>query len=433
MAVLLKLEGAVSPASADYIIRGLEHAEARRAALVVLQMDTPGGLDTSMREIIRAILASPVPVAGFVAPSGARAASAGTYILYASHVAAMAPGTNLGAATPVAVGGDGFLPGGGQDEPDQDEAADDETSKAQPRSAGEAKAVNDAVAYIRGLAELRGRNADWAEKAVRDAASLSSRAAEREQVIDFVAASVGDLLEQANGRTVQVARNDVRLGTSNLSVEALDPDWRTQILGVITNPNVALIFMMLGIYGLIFEFLNPGALVPGTVGAVCLLVGLYALAVLPVTYAGAGLMVLGIGLVVAEALAPSFGVLGIGGTVALLLGATILFDTDIPGLQLSWPVLGGVAVASLGLTLVIMRLAWTSHRREVVTGPQTLVGARATVQDWSGTKGHVFVQGERWNAVSSDPIVPGQDVRIIGLDGLTLQVVPVSPGQQQPH
>ncbi|WEX11147.1 nodulation protein NfeD [Chelativorans sp. AA-79] len=431
-AVLLRLDGAVSPATADYISRGLERAAGREAKLVVLQMNTPGGLDTSMREIILAILASPVPVASYVAPSGARAASAGTYILYASHVAAMAPGTNLGAATPVAIGG-GF-PFGADEEPSgaEDGEAAEETEGGDgqaPRSASEAKAINDAVAYIRGLAELRGRNADWAERAVRQAASLSSTVAEREGVIDFLAGSVEDVLAQADGRRVRTSQGTLTLDTAGLSVDEMEPDWRTRLLAIITNPNVALILMMIGIYGLIFELLNPGAMVPGTVGGISLLLGLYALAVLPVTYAGAGLMLLGIALIVAEAFAPSFGILGIGGALAVVVGATILFDTDVPGLQLSWPVIGAVAVASLALTLVIVRLAWSSHRHKIVTGAQQLIGATGAVHRWNGTGGYVFVHGERWRAVSSEPLEEGQPVRIIGRDGLTLEVVAAEEGE----
>lgn len=426
-AILVRLEGAVTPASADYIARGLTMAAQREATILILQMDTPGGLDTSMRDIIRAILASAVPVASFVAPAGARAASAGTYIMYASHLAVMAPGTNLGAATPVAIGG-GAPFGGGEEgdsarEDEQTETSDSRESEARtPRNASEAKAINDAVAYIRGLAELRGRNADWAEQAVRQAASLSSSAALEENVIDFTARNVEQLLAEADGREVRVGEMTVRLETSGLPVETLEPDWRTQFLSVITDPNVALILMMIGIYGLLFEFLNPGALLPGTLGAVSLLTGLYALAVLPVSYAGGALMLLGIGLIVAEAFAPSFGVLGVGGTIAMVLGATILFDTDVPGLQLSWQAVGAVGAMSLALTLLIMRLAWTSHQRAVVTGAEALIGARGVVERWSGKEGYVVVHGERWRAISSSPLQEGGEVHVTEVRGLTLKV-----------
>ncbi|ANL30394.1 nodulation efficiency protein NfeD (plasmid) [Rhizobium phaseoli] len=387
--------------------------------MIILQMDTPGGLDTSMREIIRAILASPVPVAGFVAPSGARAASAGTYILYASHIAVMAPGTNLGAATPIALG---VKPFGGDEEPEKKPGEPSGKPAEAPGNAHEAKAVNDAVAYIRGLAELRNRNADWAERAVREAASLSSTAAVRERAIDFIAVDVNDLLAKAHGHMVQVGQTDIRLDTAGLAVQEFEPDWRTRLLSVITDPNIAIILMMVGIYGLIFEFLAPGTMLPGTIGGICLLLGLYALALLPVSFAGLGLIFLGVGLTLAEAHSPSFGAFGIGGGVAVILGATILFDTDIPGLEVSRPLLGAIAFATLAFSLVVARLAFTSRLRQVATGAEEMIGISGRVESWTGLTGYVIAHGERWKAVSAEPLVAGDLVSVTGRNGLALEV-----------
>ncbi len=411
-AYVLRVEGAIGPASASYIADGMEQAKQANAELVVLMMDTPGGLDTSMREIIREILAMPVPVATYVHPSGARAASAGTYILYASHLAAMTPGTNLGAATPIQIGA---APSPG--------AQDDEgTADKGPASAAERKAVNDAVAYIRSLAEMRGRNADWAEEAVRSAASLSADSALEKGVIDVVAPNLASLLEQLDGRSVTIEGEVREVRTAGLAVRELEPDWITQVLATITDPNVALILMMIGLYGLIFEFLNPGALVPGTIGAISLLVGLYALAVLPVDFVGLALIVLGIGLMVAEAFAPSFGILGIGGLVAFVFGATVLFDTDVPEFRVSWSVIAALGVFSAGLIILVARIGLRSFKHQVVSGAEELIGAYASVLDWKDGKGHVFVHSERWNAEGPMGLTTNEKVVVDEVNGLNLIV-----------
>ena len=428
-AIVLSLDGIVGPATADYLIRGLAAAHGQNAAAVILRIDTPGGLDTSMRDIIRAILASPVPVITYVSPNGARAASAGTYILYASHVAAMAPATNLGAATPVALGGgfpkpDEKEPGSG-DKPGDKPAAEQPKGKpaaAPPKDAGESKAINDAVAYIRSLAALRGRNADWAEDAVRSAASLSAREAHAQNVIDLIADDIPDLLEQADGRTVRVGNSQIELQTKGLQVQHREPDWRTRVLSVITNPNLALMLLMVGVYGLIFEFMNPGALYPGVVGAICLLVGLYALSALPLTYAGLALVLLGAALMVTEIFTPSIGILGIGGAISFVLGSLLLVDTESPAYEVSLPLVAGVAVASLGMTFLIARLALRSRRAPIVSGAEALIGQRIKVLSWNGEQGHVAASGERWRAVGPAGLAPGDTVVIAAVHGVTLHV-----------
>jgi len=419
-AVVLTLDGIVGPATADYLVRGLAAAREQNAAAVVLRIDTPGGLDASMRDIIRAILASPVPVIAYVAPNGARAASAGTYILYASHLAAMAPATNLGAATPISLGGSPPRPA--EPPAGKPEAGADKAPPQPARDASESKAINDAVAYIRALAALRGRNADWAEQAVRSAASLSAGEARAQNVVDLIADDLPDLLDKAHGRSVRVGNNEVTLHTRGLALQEREPDWRTRILSAITNPNLALMLLMVGVYGLIFEFMSPGALYPGVVGAICLLVGLYALSALPLSYAGAALALLGIVLMVAEIFTPSLGALGIGGAVSFVLGALLLIDTDTPAYEVSLPLVAGVAVASLGMTFLIGRLALRSRRAPVVSGVDALIGRRVQVLSWDGAQGYVMAEGERWRAQGPAGLTAGDPVVIESAQGLTLRV-----------
>ncbi len=394
----------------------MQQAGREGARLMVLQLDTPGGLDSSMRDIVRAVLASPVPVVGFVGPPGARAASAGTFILYASHLAAMAPGTNLGAATPVPLGGRGGISPARPGASAPATAADD---------AGGSKAVNDAVAYIRSLADLRRRNADWAEEAVRSAASLPADAALSQGVVDLVAADVPALVREVHGREVLVGGRLLRLDTAGIEVRAMQVDWRTRLLSVIANPNLALLLLMIGVYGLLFEFLSPGALVPGVVGAIALVLGLYALSVLEISHAGSALLLLGLCLLVAEAFVPSFGVLGLGGVLSLVLGAALLMDEpDGAWLAPSLPLVAGMGLAALAASILVLRLAVRNRRLRSHSGPEALVGQAARVLDWSAdtAKGHVLLAGERWQAQGAADLQPGQAVRVEAVRGLRVEV-----------
>lgn len=418
-AVELIIDGPIGPATSQYVAEGLSQAETDGAPLVILRINTPGGLSKSMRDIVQAILSSPVPVIGYVAPTGARAASAGTYILYATHIAAMAPATNLGAATPVQMGGgESPAPSDAGKNKDQDKKAQDSAS------AKRRKAVNDAVAYIRGLAEQRGRNADWAEQAVREGSSLSAQAALDKNVIELITPGTGKLLASVDGRTVTTSTGEITLDSADLRVEHREPDWRMKLLAVITNPTVAYILMMIGIYGLILEGYNPGSFVPGTIGAICLLTALFAFQILPVSFAGLALLLLGIGLMVAEAFAPSFGILGLGGVAGFVLGSIMLMDTDVPGYEVPIAIIGATATAAALLMFLIIYLFMRSHRTRVVSGSEGMVGASAEALSDFDDYGRVFVHGEDWRAVTRRPVRRGQRVRVVAVDGLTLTVEP---------
>jgi membrane-bound serine protease (ClpP class) len=416
VATLLQIEGAIGPATSRYFVRGLDAAQARGSRLVILQIDTPGGLESSMRDIIRAILASPIPVVSYVAPSGARAASAGTYILYASHIAAMAPATNIGAATPVAIGGDTAPV------PHASPGKDGQAGASEPSTPMERKAVNDAVAYLHGLAELRGRNVQWAEQAVRGAASLTASAALKEHVIDLIARDQEDLLAQIDGREVRVGHETVTLASVGLSVERLDPDWRTRLLSVITHPTIAYGLLLIGLYGLLLEGYNPGVMFPGVIGVIALMLGLFALQILSVNYAGLALVILGVGMIIAEFHVPAFGSLGLGGLVAFVVGSIILFDTETPGMAIGLPLIGGIATVGGLVILTIAFLGARAQRRPVVTGARTMVGQTAEAAESFAEEGQVRYAGELWNAQTTTPVRTGQQVRIVKVEGLKLWV-----------
>ncbi|TAK72799.1 MAG: nodulation protein NfeD [Gammaproteobacteria bacterium] len=382
-AFILNINGPIGPATQDYIERGLAKAAQEHATFIILQLNTPGGLDTAMRGINQAIIASPIPVIAYVAPTGARAASAGTFILYASHIAAMAPGTNLGAASPISLMGSSTN-----------------------------KAMNDAAAYIRSLAQLRGRNAEWADQAVRQGASLSAEEAKRLKVIDVVAADYPQLLQKVNGHTKEIA------------LEKIATDWRYDFLSFLTNPNIAYLLMLAAIYGIFFELSNPGLILPGVVGIISLCLVLYAFQLMPISYAGLALIIIGIGFMMSELFISSFGMLGIGGAIAFTIGSIMLFDTNWPAYQLDWTLVATMSVITFTFFFMLISLAIKSHKKAIVSGQEALIGSEGLVLNSMNEQIIVRVLGEIWQARSSIQLQAGQKIKVTGVHGLTLTVEP---------
>jgi len=425
LVVELEVKDGIGVATSEYLVSGIEHAEEINAELVIINMDTPGGLMKPMRDMVQKILASSVPVVTYVTPAGARADSAGTYILLASHVAAMTPTTHLGAATPVSLGGEDTAPPAN----DGDDGDDDKDGDAAPPPSGSAmerKVMNDAVSYIRSLAERHGRNADWAEKAVTEAATLTAAQALEQNVIEFIAADRDELLQLLHGHEVEIAGETRALDTKDAEVQAYEANWRIRLLGIISNPEIVLLLGLIGVYGLMYEGWNPGAIVPGVVGVICLLLAAYALQVLPVNYAGLALIFLGIALMVAEAYAPSFGALGIGGIAAFIFGTIMMFDSGIPGFGISLTFVFGLALVFALLIIWMLSYLVKLRRRGAVSGKESIVGGIATaMEDFSGD-GMIWLEGESWHARSKVPILKNQEVVVRAMDGLVLDVEPVA-------
>lgn len=406
---VISISGAIGPAVGDYVIKQIQLANQQpNVPALLMTIDTPGGLVSSLRDINQTILASNIPILCLVHPQGARAASAGTFILYACHIAAMAPATTLGAATPVSIGG-GSAPNQPQEKP--------ETPTAM-----EKKVLNDSIAYIRSLAQLRGRNAEWAESAVLDAATLSASEAKEKNVINLIAESPEQLLLLLDGLTIEVADSQTTLALSSAKLEHRAPDWRNQFMSTITNPNIAYLLLIIGFYGLLLEFYSPGFGVAGVVGAICLLVATYAFQMLPVNYVGVGLIVLGLGLLVAESLVPSFGILGFGGVVAFVLGSIFLFDSDIPELRISMSLIYSIAFTSAAFVMFVLRRVLQLRKSQVVSGIEDLIGSDAVVENTFEQHGYVRVNGERWAAQGDEHYSAGEVVMIEDIEGLTLKI-----------
>jgi membrane-bound serine protease (ClpP class) len=402
-AVVYKLvvDGVVSPVMAEFIVGSIDNAEEAGAVLVVIELNTPGGLDPSMREIIQKILASKVPIAVYVSPPGGRAASAGTFIAMAAHIAAMAPNTSIGAAHPVTIGMSG-------------EGADEDMT---------AKITNDAVSYIRSLARTRGRNEDWAERAVRKSASLNAEDALSEGVIEYVADDIDDLLSQANGAEIKVGDRTVKLRLDDYVIEEIRPGLRQEFLAVITNPNIAYILLILGFYGLIFELSNPGAILPGIAGGICIILALYGLATLPVNYAGIALILFALILFIAEVKVASHGMLTIGGALSMLLGSIILIDTPVEYLRVSLSVIIPAVVTTILFFLLAVGLGIKAQRRKPTTGDRGMAESRGRAETPVGPGGgRVFVHGEYWSAYADEEIPQGAAIEVTETKGLVVKV-----------
>jgi membrane-bound serine protease (ClpP class) len=426
--VTVDVRGPIGVATGMHIARAIETARTDKADLVLITLDTPGGLVSVTREIIQSILGSPVPVAVYVAPSGARAASAGTYIAYAAHIAAMAPGTSIGAATPVAMGAPPGMPGSPPAEPPNKPEADKDTDiKGAPGTAMERKVLNDAIAFLRTLAQMRDRNVEWADKAVRDAATLTAKEAVAMNVVDLLADNRQALLTALHGRTVTTSAGKITLATRGAATIAIEPDLRTRMLDAVADPNVAFILLLIGIYGLIFEFWSPGFGVAGTIGAICLLLAFTALSMLPVHYGGLALLLLGLALMTAEALSPGLGVFALGGAVAFVVGSIFLFDpagADI-AIGVAMPLIVGAAIASALLSIFVLGFAIRARRQPVRTGAEEMLGSHGVVREWQELSGVVHIHGEMWHARSDRPLAPGDAVEVSARDGLTLTVRPL--------
>jgi membrane-bound serine protease (ClpP class) len=395
----IEIEGVISPVTLRLVGVAIDRAQAERAQALIIQLDTPGGLERSMRAIVQRMMNAEVPVVVYVAPTGARAASAGVFITMAAHVAAMAPATNIGAASPVMVGGG---------------TADKTMMK---------KIENDAAAFIRTVALERGRNADWAEKAVREAVAITEREALKLKVIDLIADSVPDLLEKIDGRVIKLPKGPVTLATKGAPVRPIEIGFRDRFLNVITDPNVAYVLMMLGMIGLFFELSNPGVILPGVIGGISLILAFFAFQSLPINYAGLLLILFGIVLLIAEIKIVSHGILAIGGMISMALGSLMLFDAPEVGFRVSWWVIGPTVAATAGLFLFVVAAGVRALGRPPSTGAEGLVGRTATVRERLGPEGQVMVSGEIWRAVAEgEPLEPGAQVRIVGVDGLTLRV-----------